>query len=81
MLSSLSLRAQIVDSIDVPVETVLPVPGSQYHFSGVVKDKKTGEAVPFASITFKNSQIGAPADLDGVFDFQLEKLPNDTLLS
>lgn len=80
MLSSLSLRAQIVDSIDVPVETVLPAPGSQYHFSGVVKDKKTGEAVPFASITFKNSQIGAPADLDGVFDFQLEKLPNDTLV-
>lgn len=80
MLSGLSLRAQIVDSIDVPVETTIPVPNNQYHFSGVVKDKKTGEAVPFASITFKNSQVGAPANLDGVFDFQLETLPNDTLV-
>lgn len=55
-------------------------PAHKYRISGVVKDKKTDEPVPFATVYFQGTQSGAPANLDGLFEFELDELPNDTLV-
>jgi hypothetical protein len=47
--------------------------------SGAVKDEHSGEPVPFASVQFKNMSVGGLTDSSGIFSFQLEKWPSDTL--
>lgn len=51
----------------------------KYHISGVVKDKKTGEPIPFTTIYFQRTQTGVPANLDGVFELNFDRYPSDTL--
>jgi hypothetical protein len=45
---------------------------------GVVKDKNTGEGVPFALVFFPNSGLGTSADIDGKFELA-GTFPHDTL--
>ncbi|MDB5255662.1 MAG: outer rane receptor protein [Chitinophagaceae bacterium] len=44
--------------------------------SGIVKDKSTGEALPFATIQIKGTTTGATTNVDGYF--LLNDLPSDT---
>lgn len=50
-----------------------------YEIKGAIKDKNTGEGIPFATVFFPHSNIGTPADLDGNFLLQFDTPPNDTL--
>lgn len=47
---------------------------------GFVKDGHSDEYLPFASVQFKNSNIGKVTDSAGAFSFNLSKWPSDTLL-
>lgn len=66
--------AQTVDSslAAIPVHTV-------YEIRGIVRDKLSGQGVPFASAFFPGTGIGAVADLDGMFTLQYNEHPGDTL--
>ncbi len=46
---------------------------------GTVKDAHSEEAIPFASVVFKNSTIGKLTDSAGRFSFSLSTAPSDTL--
>src|SRR6266496_413120 len=46
---------------------------------GVIKDSHSEEAVPFASVSFKNTTIGKLSDSSGSFSFYLNSWPSDTL--
>jgi hypothetical protein len=47
-----------------------------YTLSGVVKDKSTGETLPFANMIIKGTTTGAATNIDGYFT--LAKVPTDT---
>lgn len=47
-----------------------------FTLTGIIKDRSTGEALPFASIQIKNTTKGVSSNADGYFTFQ--KIPNDT---
>jgi ferric enterobactin receptor len=47
-----------------------------YALSGVVKDKNTGEALPFANLIIKGTTSGVTTNVDGYFT--LPKIPTDT---
>lgn len=47
-----------------------------YTLTGVVRDKATGEALPYATIQVKGTTIGASTNADGYFTIQ--KVPSDT---
>ncbi|HEY1039915.1 MAG TPA: TonB-dependent receptor, partial [Bacteroidia bacterium] len=47
-----------------------------FTLTGVIKDRSTGEALPFASIQVKNTTKGVSSNGDGYFTFQ--KVPTDT---
>ena len=53
-----------------------PPKKSLFTLSGVIKDKLTGEALPFANISVKGTSIGTFANADGFFT--LLKVPTDT---
>ncbi|MCH5600443.1 DUF5686 and carboxypeptidase-like regulatory domain-containing protein [Niabella ginsengisoli] len=53
---------------------------SQKTIRGLVKDAHTDEVIPFASITFTNTSIGAITDSAGRFSFSINDWPSDTLL-
>lgn len=61
-----------------PVATA-PASGSPYTITGTVKDKNTGEGIPFATVFFPGTQIGTPADLDGRFTLTFDTPPGDSL--
>ncbi len=46
---------------------------------GVVKDSHSDETIPFASIYFKNTQIGILSDSAGQFTLNINNWPSDTL--
>jgi hypothetical protein len=50
-----------------------------YEISGVIKDKNTGEGIPFANVFFPGTNVGTPADIDGRFSFSFDKPPGDSL--
>jgi hypothetical protein len=52
---------------------------SGYEIEGIIKDKNTGEGIPFATIFFPGTGAGTAADLDGNFSFKFPSLPKDTL--
>ncbi len=57
-----------------------PVPKAQpYTLSGTVRDKATGEGIPFATVFFPGTDVGIPADLDGKFSLSFVFPPRDTL--
>src|SRR5436189_6474788 len=47
--------------------------------TGVIKDSHSDEAVPFASVSFKNTTVGKLSDSSGSFSFSLTNWPSDTL--
>jgi len=47
-----------------------------FTLSGLVKDKSTGEALPFANIVIKGTNTGVTTNADGYFT--LPKVPSDT---
>jgi len=47
-----------------------------YTFTGVIHDKATGEALPFANVQIKGTSIGTSTNVDGYFT--LLKVPSDT---
>jgi len=51
----------------------------RYVIRGTIKDKSTGEPVPFATAYLPGTGIGTPADPDGNFELDFEDLPKDTL--
>ncbi|MEI6765909.1 MAG: TonB-dependent receptor [Bacteroidota bacterium] len=53
-------------------------PPRTYNFtlSGTVRDKQTGEALPFATVLVKGTQSGTTTNMDGWFT--LQKVPTDT---
>lgn len=52
---------------------------SQKTLRGLVKDAHSEEAIPFASVTFKNTNMGAITDSAGRFAFSIDNWPSDTL--
>jgi len=57
--------------------TTVAKPG--YEIAGIIKDKNTGEGVPFATVFIPGTSLGTAADLDGNFSLTLPALPKDTL--
>lgn len=53
---------------------------AQKTIRGVVKDSHSEEPVPFTSIQFKGSNIGAVSDTAGRFAFSVSAWPSDTLV-
>ncbi len=53
---------------------------SQKHLRGLVKDAHSEEAIPFASVSFKGTGVGAVTDLAGRFTLQVADWPSDTLV-
>ena len=48
--------------------------------SGIVKNRETGEPLPYASLSLKNHPIGTISNENGEFDFYVPKSKqNDTL--
>ena len=60
-------------------DSLLTVLQSGFEIAGVVKDKNTGEGVPFTTVFIVGTGKGTAADLDGNFSMQFPKLPGDTL--
>lgn len=52
----------------------------QVRLHGFIKDTHSDEAIPFASVQFKNSGIGKLSDSAGNFQFVLTHWPSDTLV-
>lgn len=48
--------------------------------AGLVKDGHSDEALPFSSISFKNTNVGKISDSAGEFHFQFNNWPSDTLM-
>jgi len=56
-------------------------PAQQRIVAGSVLDAHTGEALPFAGVQFKGTDVGVVADENGRFIFRLDHLPSDSLLA
>lgn len=50
-----------------------------YKFKGTIKDKFTGETIPFATVFFKGTAVGTVADVDGNFYLECPQLPKDSI--
>ncbi len=50
------------------------------HLRGIIQDSHSDERIPFASVTFRNSSIGAVSDSAGNFSFHFSEWPSDTLI-
>ncbi len=74
-----TLRAEDTALVLVSADTITKKAAPAYRISGTVKDKKTGEAVPFTNIFFPRSDVGTPANLDGNFEMTVDSLPGDTI--
>lgn len=53
---------------------------SQKSLRGFVKDAHSEEAIPFASVAFKNTAVGVVTDSAGRFSFTVTEWPSDTLV-
>ena len=60
-----------------PLKTYFGAPKKyNYVLTGIVRDKSTGETLPFATVLVKGTLIGASTNADGYFT--IPKVPNDT---
>lgn len=57
--------------------TVAPT-RQNFDLTGLIKDKKTGETLPFANVLIKGSTNGITTNIDGYFT--LFKVPSDTIV-
>jgi len=51
----------------------------QKVLTGIIRDSHSEEPIPFASVRFKNTQVGKHSDSAGTFRFYLPVWPSDTL--
>ena len=54
---------------------------TQQTIYGVIKDSKTGETIPFCSITVLNSDIGTSSNEIGEFEIKVDSLPTQLFIS
>jgi len=66
------------DSTETKARKIYFGPPSSFNYTltGIVKDKLTGEALPFANVIVKGTTIGTSTNTDGYFT--LLKVPTDT---
>lgn len=72
----------LVDTVahsDSTVEAAKTTQASSYTISGIVKDKNSGEGIPFATIFIPGTGLGTAADIDGNFVLKIASLPKDSL--
>ncbi len=74
-----TIAAERIVTDTVRRETAASTRKQGYEIAGVVKDKNTGEGVPFATVFLAGTGIGSAADLDGNFLLKIPDLPKDTL--
>lgn len=68
---------EIIASNPTAIKTYFGPPNSfNYSLSGIIKDKSTGEAIPFTTILIKGANTGTKTNVDGYFT--LPKVPTDT---
>jgi len=53
-----------------------PPQSKNYTLSGILKDKSTGESLPFGTVQVKGTNLGATSNADGYFT--IPKVPSDT---
>ncbi|MEO6832841.1 MAG: DUF5686 family protein [Chitinophagaceae bacterium] len=53
----------------------------EYDLNGIIRDKATGEGIPFATVFFSGTGVGTPADLEGKFSLHFTGQPSDTLMA
>src|SRR5262245_50726193 len=70
---------KIILLLTIFVFSVLTLPAQKKIISGVIKDEHSEEGVLFASVQFKNTNIGQNTDSSGRFSFRLDNWPADTL--
>ncbi|MHC1703730.1 MAG: carboxypeptidase-like regulatory domain-containing protein [Tenuifilaceae bacterium] len=71
------IKPRIGDPVVTPKpETPKPV---QYKIIGVIKEKETGESLPYASISVQETKKGTSANTDGYFSISSEKEDSITL--
>lgn len=90
IISGVQARAQTVDSLHLDdstapdrflLQSTQSSAPEQYSIRGTVQDKKTGEPIQFATISFKGAgSTGTAADTNGNFEILLNSLPSDTLI-
>jgi ferric enterobactin receptor len=62
---------------DLPQKSYFgPPTASNFTLSGIIRDRSTGEALPFAAVQVKGTTIGTSTNTDGYFT--LLKVPTDT---
>lgn len=65
------------DDFKQAVKTYFGPPSvSDFTLTGTIRDKNTGESLPFASVRLKNNNRGVNSNVDGIFS--LLKVPSDT---
>jgi ferric enterobactin receptor len=69
-------KSQNVIKASEPVYTGKPT-RSNFNLTGKIVDALTGETLPFATISVKNTKIGSQTNVDGIFS--LLKVPTDTI--
>ncbi len=69
--------ADMDEELAVPQKTYFGAPSAlNYTLTGVVRDKSTGEAMSFATVHVKGTNIGTTTNADGFFT--ILKIPSDT---
>ncbi|MCB0516656.1 MAG: DUF5686 family protein [Chitinophagales bacterium] len=58
----------------------ISIVAQQTEVSGVVRDALTGEALPFANVSFENSTIGTTTDYEGAFNLKTNDLRLNKLM-
>ena len=66
MLTAMKLRLQFILLI-ICIPTLI---AAQRTLSGIVKEKSSGESLPYASVQIKESQLGTTTNQDGYFTLQ-----------
>lgn len=71
------IKQKIVEEKEEP--KVLPVKPVRYKVLGIVKEKETGESLPYASIAVDETQTGTATNTDGYFSITSDKTDSITL--
>lgn len=71
-------EAEKTEMTDFPQQKTYAGPPSTTNFtlSGIIRDRKTGEALPFSTIQVEGTNYGVTSNMDGYFT--LVKVPSDT---
>jgi hypothetical protein len=75
------VNAQVTDSAipDTSAVSLAKPRKGKFMLKGIVKDKASGEIVPYTTVFFPGSSVGTISDEEGVFILVADKKPGDTL--